>query len=240
MDDPTRRHAMWIARSMARTERSPLTGADIVALEEACEPVRVDSGTILLPAGSEAKEVYIVREGMVHLAVRNPTLGRQTIGLVPPGGIVGDVSVLLGRPMPYDALADSDCTLLRLDRSRLPSLLSSSPSMALRWTTSLAMRVEAEQSRVVTLLTKDLSAQVATLLIDHRVEEGSAWMVRMPHQTIADLLGARRQSVSRVLGQMRRDDLVRSRYGAVEILDLDGVAAIAGRSIEDPDLAQPG
>ena len=91
---------------------------------------------------------------------------------------------------------------------------------------------------MVTLLTKDLSSQVATLLIDHRRDEGGAWMVRMPHQTIADLLGARRQSVSRVLGQMRRDGLVRSRYGAVELLDVDGVAELAGRSVEE-DLAQP-
>ena len=142
MDDLSRRHAMWIARSMARTERSPLTGADIVALEEVCEPVRVESGTILLPAGSEAANIYIVREGVVHLAVRNPSIGRQTIGLVQTGGIVGDVSVLLGRPMPHDALTDSDCTLLKVTREQLPGLLSSSPSMALRWTTSLAMRVE--------------------------------------------------------------------------------------------------
>ena len=103
----------------------------------------------------------------------------------------------------------------------------------------MSKRHDEIQRRLVTLLTKDLSAQIATLLMDHRVEEDGAWMVKMPHQTIAHLLGARRQSVSRVLGQMRRAGLVRSRYGAVEILDLGGVADAAGMDDLDIEIGLP-
>lgn len=237
MEDFSRRHAMWIARSMARTDLSPLTGGDIISLENSCTPHRVDAGTVLYNVGAPVAQVHIVREGRVHLAIRNPTLGRQTVGIVGPGGVIGDIPVLTQQEMGFDAYADVDSTILSIDRERFLSMLSESPSLGVRWATSIAMRTAETQRRLVTLLTKDLAAQIATILLDHRVRENGVWMVQMPHQTIAHLLGARRQSVSRVLGHMRRDGLVRSRYGSVEILDLAGIAELAGEETEDQDLA---
>lgn len=227
---------MWIAKAMARTDLSPLTGPDIMALEAACTPRRVPAGTVLFAASTAPAAVHIVREGRVHLAMRNPTIGRQTIGIIEPGGVIGDIALLTQEEMAFDAYADLDSTLLSLERDQFLKLLSDSPSLGVRWATSLAQRLAQSQSRLVTLLTKDLAAQIATVLIEHRVRLDGLWVVQMPHQTIAHLLGARRQSVSRVLGQLRRDGLVRSRYGSVEILDLPGVAALAGRDA-DGDMA---
>ncbi len=238
MEDFSRRHAMWIARSMARTDLSPLTGADIVSLENACTPARIDAGTVLYNANGPVEQVHIVREGRIHLAIRNPTLGRQTIGLVGPGGVVGDLAVFTQQPMAFDAYADVDSTVLTIDRDRFIAMLSESSSLSFRWATSIARRLQETQRRLVTLLTKDLSAQIATVLLDNRVRENETWMVQMPHQTIAHLLGARRQSVSRVLGHMRRDGLVQSRYGSVEILDLSGIAQLAGEDVQTLDLAE--
>ncbi|WP_370324567.1 Crp/Fnr family transcriptional regulator [Euzebya sp.] len=222
---------------MARTDLSPLTGADVVALENACTPQRVEAGTVLLNAGAPPTAVHIVREGRVHLAMRNPPVGRQTIGIVGAGGVVGDVPLLTQQDMPFDAYADVDSTLLTLGRDQFLTLLSDSASLSLRWTTSMAQRIQESQRRLVTLLTKDLASQIATVLMDHRVRQDGAWIVPMPHQTIAHLLGARRQSVSRVLGHLRRDGLVRSRYGSVEILDLPRIAELAGDDTDGGDLA---
>jgi CRP-like cAMP-binding protein len=238
VEDFSRRHAMWIARSMARTDVSPLTGADIVALEGACTPHRVDASTVLMTAGAPVTHVHVVREGRLHLAIRNPAIGRQAIGLVGAGDVVGDIPVLTQQPMAFDVYADVDSTLLSIERDRFLRILAESPSLGIRWATSIAMRQEATQRRLVTLLTKDLASQIATVLLDHRVRDDGSWLVPMPHQTIAHLLGARRQSVSRVLGHMRRDGLVRSRYGSVEILDLPGIAALAGADPDVADLAE--
>lgn len=234
-DDLTRRHAVWLARSMARAEMSPLNATDILALEDAVDVTRVRAGTVIVAAGSSVDAVHVVRDGRIHLAVRTAATGRQTIGTIGAGGVVADIPMFTGTAMPFDAIADVESTLLTIRRTRLLQLLASSPSLSLRWTTSVAQRLEEAQRRVVTLVTKDLAAQVATLLVDLRGEEDGTWVVRLPHQTIADLLGARRQSVSRVLGQMRRDGLVLSRYGAVEIADLDRVIRLAG-DVTDVDL----
>lgn len=238
MDDVSRTHAVWIAHAMARTDLSPLTAADVLALERASEVRRLQAGTVLVMAGAPITDVHVLREGRIHLAVRNRALGRQTVGIVSPGGVVGDIPVLTQQAMPFDAVAAIGSTVLSIARERLVEMLADSPSLSLRWTTSIAQRLAETQRRLVTLLTKDLASQIATVLVDHRVEDDGVWMVPMPHQTIGHLLGARRQSVSRVMGQLRRDGLVRSRYGAVEILDLERIAALAGDAPDAPMLRE--
>ncbi|MEE8602771.1 Crp/Fnr family transcriptional regulator [Euzebya tangerina] len=233
-DDLSRRHAMWIAKNVARTDQSPLTASDIMALEATFEPRRVEAGTVLASTGSEADAVHIVRDGRVHLAIRAAGTGRQTIGIVGPGCVVGDVPILTQELTSSDAYADVDTTLLTADRTDFVNMLRESPTLSIRWATSMAQRIERQQARTVTLLTKDLAAQIATILWEFRKEEEGVWRVRMPHQTIAHLLGARRQSVSRVLGQLRREGLVQSRYGSVELTDLQGIASLAGmKTVED-------
>ena len=239
MEDLTRRHAMWVARSVSRTDRSPLTGNDIMLLEEACTARRVPAGTVIEQAGSVDNDVHIVREGRLHLVIKNPGLGRQTTGIVSPGEIVGDVPIFADEPLEADVVADVDSLVLTIRRDGFLRLLATSSSLAIRWMTSLAQRLSSSSQRIESLLTQDLASQIATILLDHRVAEDGVWLVPMPHQTIANLLGARRQSVSRVLGQMRRDGLVRSRYGSVEIVDLHGIATLAGRDtgLDEDDTA---
>lgn len=233
MDEAQRRHALWIARAMSRTDLTPLRPEDIARLGVACEVSTVAAGTVLLNAGQEIADVYVVREGRVRLAARRPLSGRQTVGMVEAGGVVGDIPVLCGQPMPFDAVADVTSTVVRVDQAGLLAELTRSPALSLRWLRSIAMRLEQTQHRMTTLLTKDLAGQVATVLLDQR-KQGSdgAWTVQLPHQTIAHLLGVRRQSVSRVLGQLRRDELVRTSYGELELLDLEGLAVVAGEPLD--------
>ncbi len=232
-------HALWIARAMARSDLSPLAPEDIPRLEAICTPRSVAGGTLLLSAGADAERIYVVRRGEVQLAVRKP-LGRQTVALVRTGGVIGDIPMLCGKPMPFDAVATRDSAVLELEQRRLVGLLRTSPTLSLRWTTSVAKRMEENQQRILALLTMDLAGQVATILLDEREapSAGGEPVVRLSHAVIAQLLGARRQSVSRVMRDMRRRRLVEGGYRHVALLDLEGLAALAGRDDVSPPCGQ--
>ena len=51
---------------------------------------------------------------------------------------------------------------------------------------------------------------------------------RFSHNTLAQLLGARRQSVTRVLGELRDRELILSHYGATVLRDPAGLRVIMG------------
>jgi CRP-like cAMP-binding protein len=219
---------------MARTDLSPLQPDDVASLEAMCRVQQVPAGTRLIAAGSEVETIYVVRSGEVELSSRRALGGRQLVALVRAGDVLADIPMFCERRMPFDARTGADSTIIELDRDELVDLLQRSPSLSLRWATSVAKRLEQTQRRMVTVLTKDLRAQVATVLLEEREPEpGGQWVVRLTHATLAELLGARRQSVSRVVAKLRKSGLVATRYRSMYLQDLDALADVAGVSLEE-------
>jgi CRP-like cAMP-binding protein len=75
--------------------------------------------------------------------------------------------------------------------------------------------------RVEELSGGGLRARVASVLLD-QAADGSG-VVRLPQSTLADLLGASRSSVNRILKDMEARGMLRVRYRRVEILDAGAV-----------------
>jgi len=131
--------------------------------------------------------------------------------------------------MPYDAIASRDTELIALSRQPWTDLLAASPSLALRWMTSIARRLDDDRRRLVVVTSKPLLAQVAYLLLEmQEPDPGGVLEVRLSHATLAQLLGARRQSVTRALGELRARALIQSRYGATVLVDPAGLREVMG------------
>jgi CRP-like cAMP-binding protein len=97
---------------------------------------------------------------------------------------------------------------------------------------SIAQRLDADRRRLRAMMSSDLTAQVAFLLLDHaEPDQHSRLVVRLSHEVIAQLLAARRQSVSRVLGELRQRGLLDTGYRQTVLLHPDQLEAVAGSSL---------
>ncbi len=95
--------------------------------------------------------------------------------------------------------------------------------------TSIARRLDDDRRRLVVVTSKPLISQVAYLLFDlAEVDMAGQRVVRLSHTTMAHLLGARRQSVTRVITQLRQQGLIVTRYGAAVLVDEDGLREVMG------------
>jgi CRP-like cAMP-binding protein len=156
--------------------------------------------------------------------------GRVTMAVVRAGGVIRDIPMLLGNPMPFDAVASRDTEMIAVSRQRWTELLASSPSLSLRWMTSIARRLDDDRRRLVVVTSKPLISQVAYLLLDlAEIDHDGQPVVRLSHTTMAHLLGARRQSVTRVIAELRRRALVATSYGVTAVLDDDSLRDVMGR-----------
>ncbi len=216
------REAAWIARCVGRIETSPLTEADLSALASYLEMRKVERGGVLYGAGKVPEGVWIIREGTVELSV-GAGRRRQVVQLLRAGDVDGDVQLLLGMPFPYTARAASDTRALFLESGAFERLLAEHSMVARRWLSSVATRVVRSQARILGLLGKSLTAQVARLLIDEVVDG----RIRLPQRTLAAMLGVHRPSLNKVLKDLERDALVRVGYSEIEILDADRLSALA-------------
>jgi CRP-like cAMP-binding protein len=223
--------AAWISPTAAQRDLGLFLPAERAKLARNGTTRTVPAGTLIARAGKSVSNVRIVTDGELELKSR-VNEHRVTMAVVRAGGVIGDIPLLIGAPMPYDAVASRETELIALSLPRWAQLLTSSPSLALRWMSSIARRLDDDRRRLVMVTTKPLIAQVAYLLITMcESDETGHPVTRLSHETMAHLLGVRRQSVSRVVAELRALGLIQTRYGVTLLLDPDGLRTMMG---DDP------
>ncbi|ETW25832.1 transcriptional regulator, partial [Mycobacterium gastri 'Wayne'] len=216
------RHAAWVARCVGRGASAPLHPNDVSALAESLQSRDFAPGTVVFLADRVASGVCIVRQGRIELAVGSGRR-RVVVDVLRPGDVDGDIPLLLDMPPPYTARALTDSSCLFLDRQAFDRLLATHPAISRRWLSSVAQRVSASQSRLIGLLGRPLSAQLAQLLLDEAIENH----VELAQRTIAAMLGVQRPSINKLIKDFERDQLIRVGYAVIEIVDEGGLRARA-------------
>jgi CRP-like cAMP-binding protein len=221
----------WSARAATRQDFAPFTRADIAHIKAAAVEEYVEPGRRLLAAGTHVDRVMVLGSGEVELLAQTHA-GRRVMGVVRKGGVIGDIPMLLESPMPYDAVVSRRALVCELDRKAVTTFLSSAPAASLRWMRSIALRLEDDRRRLLAILTSDLTAQVAFLLLEHaEPDAGGRPVVHLSHDVIAQLLGARRQSVSRVIAELRERGVIATAYRQIVLEDPQGLQEVAGPSL---------
>jgi CRP/FNR family transcriptional regulator, cAMP and macrophage regulator len=219
------RHAAWIARSLGRGDLFPFTPEDVAELAERIGFATYEPGTRLLAPGGPVEWIGLIEYGEVELSHRSG-IRRVVLQILRDGDLLGDVPYFCRLPSPYTARTLTEVMLIRLERRDLEGLLATHPMIAQRFLYSLASRLERMQRRLLQLTGGELRTQVAALLLDEAGADSEP--VRLPQATLAELLGARRPSVNRVLKQLEAEGTIRLTYRQVNILDAAALARVAG------------
>lgn len=227
MADPMLRHAAWMARCLGRGDLFPFSPQEVEELAATIGVRRVPPGTRLLREGEPVDFIGLVEEGEVELA-RRVGLRRVVLQILRSGDMLGDVPYFCRTPSPFGARALTDVVLVALDGAALARLFARRPAICQRFLYSLAARLERMQRRLLELTTGDLRSQVAALLLDET--GGGPGILRLPQATIAQLLGATRPSVNRVLKELEAAGSVRLRYRVVEVVDAQALRGAASRT----------
>lgn len=201
---------------------SRLRERELEALAALVPPRRFHPGERVLGRGDAVKHLALIHSGRVGLV--GQAAGRRVIlSVLGAGDVLGETPVLLGIPALWEAVALVDATVLEIPARLFKPALEGESALALEWTAGASARLAAAWDRLEELLAGDLRSQVASLLLHERVGAN----VFLTQQVIADMLAARRTSVTRVLGDLQRRDLIAAGYARISLLDRDGLAALA-------------
>ncbi len=110
-------------------------------LTQGREPARFAAKSVIMKEGDAAAFMYIVVEGTIAISVRAKVVER-----VAPGGIFGEMALVDQAPRSASAIAETDCTLIALNREALLALVKSSPAFGLALLKALAERLSAMTS----------------------------------------------------------------------------------------------
>jgi CRP-like cAMP-binding protein len=221
-------HFAWLARSFGRTDYLPLTPADLDALSDAGTYVEKYPGTHLFREGEESVAAYVIQKGEVELYRTRPT-GRRVVGRIHPGAVIGDIAMFQNRPYISSARAVVPVRAFRLERTKLVPVLVQHPIIAMRWLVAGLSQLEATQRRVIRLMHRTVREQVAEVLLDEADEYGE---VHLSQSSLADLLGASRQSVNEALSSFREAKAIETGYRLIRVLDRATLETVSGRTAE--------
>ncbi|MCP4304501.1 MAG: Crp/Fnr family transcriptional regulator [bacterium] len=230
MDTAEYQHFAWLARSFGRTDYLPLTPADLEALADAGSYVDKYPGTHLFREGEESNAAFVIQRGEVEL-YRSRSSGRRVVGRVRPGAVIGDIAMFQGQPYVSGARAITRVRAFRLERSRLLPLLIEHPVIAMRWLVAGLSQLEATQQRVIRLMHRTVREQVAEVLLDETDDYGE---VHLSQSSLADLLGASRQSVNEALASFKSSGAIETGYRVVQVKDHAILEKVAGRTVSVP------
>lgn len=216
-------HAAWLARTFGRTDYLPLTREDATALSQAGTIIDKYKGTHLFREGEPSDAAFVIQEGEVEM-YRMTATGRSVFGRVAAGSVVGDIAMFQEQPYLSSARAVTSVRALKLDRDPLVALLLSRPVIAMRWLVNGLGQLEATQRSLIRLMNRTVLEQVADLLHEEQDRFGE---VRLSQATIAELLGASRQSVNEALGKLRATGAIDTGYRRITVINGDALTGMA-------------
>ncbi|MGB6367355.1 MAG: cyclic nucleotide-binding and patatin-like phospholipase domain-containing protein, partial [Thermoanaerobaculia bacterium] len=106
---------------------SGLTEEDVRRLASGAEEVRCAAGEMLMRAGEPGDQVYVVLEGRLQALAPSKGDDEQVLTEIGPGGLVGEVELIVGGTRQVDIRAIEDTRLAALSRPGFDRLLADSP-----------------------------------------------------------------------------------------------------------------
>ena len=207
----------WFAALPAR-RRARLAASLRVRAFDKLEPV--------YRLGDPPDGLWVVLEGEVRL-VSYTARGGEVVGLIlRPGRWFGELSVLDGGPRPHDAVALRPSRVALVASAAIGELTREDPEL---WR-SLAVLTCHHHRRTLARLERNrfqsAKARLAALLGATADPDRPDAPIRISQAELANTVGVSRQRLNRLLGELRAENILRTAYGAVVVLDRPRLAAL--------------
>jgi len=157
-------------------------------------------GSVILFENDPGDSLFVVRQGRVKVVLIGED-GREVIlGVLGVSDHFGELSLIDDRPRSAHVIAMDDSHLLVLRREDFRKRVEASPAVAWALLGELSRRLRRADEKIGGLVLLDVPGRIARLLLDLADESGGTTIEkRLTHQTIAQMIGASRETVSRAM-----------------------------------------
>lgn len=159
--------------------------------------------TVIVSEGDETDSLYIITAGSVKVFVSDDEGKEVVLCTQGPGEYFGEM-VLDGGPRSASVMTLEPSRFAVVTRNRFRDFLRDHPAFAIHLIEKLIQRTRALTENVKSLALMDVYGRVARLLLDLAVKKDGRLVIdeKLTHQNIASRVGASREMISRILGDL--------------------------------------
>ncbi len=189
----------------------------------------VARGEMIYAESSVLGGLWQVRSGAVRMTNQTAD-GREVLfAIFGPGDCFGEISLIDGGVAPNTAVAIERGELAELSKTDFELLYSQHSAFSRQLNRLLCARVRHMLHFYADVTLRSLEQRMANrlvYLVNATPAAQSGPRVALTQQDLANMLGASRQAVSKILNQWRVDGLIALEYGGITILQSDSLERI--------------
>jgi len=199
-----------------------LAPARAAAMEAPVQTLTFHRRQTLYHSGDPAQSVFRVRDGLVRITRMTPEGRVLTVRHLVPGDFFGEEAFMDGR---REEIAEA-LTTAQIEAID-PALINQQDLMAI--TRSLSVQMQRSMDYQYHLQTGDLRQRVARYLLKladtplaRRDPQGRP-VISATHELVAEGTASTRESVSKIITELRADGLIASGYRSITLIDLEAL-----------------
>ena len=181
-----------------------LSAEELARIEQHGTVKSYRKNTIVINQGDETSSLYIILSGSVKVFISSDEGREAVLNHQVAGDYFGDLALIDRQPRAASVMTTEPSKFMIISRDDFMRCLANNPEIALNLIRPLTSRVRMLAQNVSNLALLDVYGRVAhTLLQESHEENGQRVTDRLTQQEIADMVGASRAMVSRVLKDLR-------------------------------------
>lgn len=218
-----------ISQNKCRSLFKKLSDFEKNTLLNSGEIMSYKKGDILFDEKDSIDYLYIIIEGYIAL-YRNSRYSEIKIIFICTEGEILNETVLQDAKTSICAKALSDGTILAIQKEKILQIMQENQNIALHIYESLAMKTRRLYHQVGNAngtypLEKHLAAKLWKLARDYGIksDKGIQIAFEITVTFLANMLGAKRESVSRIISVLKKDNILMHENGYMTILDMEKI-----------------
>ncbi|HHW01399.1 MAG TPA: Crp/Fnr family transcriptional regulator [Thermoanaerobacterales bacterium] len=193
---------------------SGLSDDELGKIKELVQTARFRKGAVIFQEGDPGEAVYFVKFGKIKIYKSDEEGREYIVHIFQEGDVFAEAVLLGGASYPASAEAVEDSIVGFIKNSDLEKLISQNLQIALKIIKIMAGRLRETQEQIRNLAFRDTYDRTACMLhkicLDYgqRTQNGIEVDLPFTRQEMAALVGTSRETVTRVLSDMKKNGII--------------------------------
>lgn len=192
---------------------------ELQAVAALASSTEVPKKSIVVQEFEPGNSLYIILSGEVKVSTYSLDGREVVLALLGKGSFFGEMSLLDEEPRSANVTTMGDCKFANIRRCDLVPLLLEQPKISLKLLTETATRLRKTSGMLKRVSSMDVPHRLYTYLVDHcqrfSQQDIDGWCdtVLPTHQLLADQLSTSRETISRAISQLKKDNILKQGEG---------------------------
>jgi|LGVF01.1.fsa_nt_gb CRP/FNR family cyclic AMP-dependent transcriptional regulator len=184
---------------------SGLSSAALAEIEQHGTVKSFRNNTIVINQDDETYSLYVILSGSVRVFISGEDGREAVLNHQSAGDYFGDLALIDKQPRVASVMTTEASRFMIISRDDFMACLSKNPEIAINLIKPMTSRMRMLARNVSNLALLDVYGRVARVLLEQAEEQDDGEMVteKLTQQEIADMVGASRAMVSRILKDLK-------------------------------------